>query len=159
MDRAGDSSTRTVECMPAAAAIVKVGSLTQQGMLALSCGAAGRPQGPLPRRMAETRVIGGCGLATDASRTPRRSNKNTQASVFADALRVAEVQTFFEHFDKDKEGTITYDEFTQTLRGEMPQFAASLAFMNQYRGPRLSGGGGAIADAAQCAVGGGGGAA
>jgi len=49
-------------------------------------------------------------------------------------LQGGEVQAFFDYFDKDKGGTITYDEFTQILRGDMPQFAASLAFMNQYRG-------------------------
>merc|ERR1719195_2323348 len=49
-------------------------------------------------------------------------------------LKGKEVQTFFDHFDKKGAGSISYSEFTQTLRGDMPQFAASLAFMNQYRG-------------------------
>jgi len=49
-------------------------------------------------------------------------------------LQGQEVETFFSHFDVAKVGRISYADFTKTLRGEMPQFAASLAFMNQYRG-------------------------
>jgi len=49
-------------------------------------------------------------------------------------LAESESKALFDHFDTKKAGSISYSEFTQTLRGEMPKFAASLAFMNQYRG-------------------------
>jgi len=49
-------------------------------------------------------------------------------------LRDNEWKLLFEYFDPKKTGEISYSDFTQTLRGEMPQFAASLAFMDQYRG-------------------------
>lgn len=49
-------------------------------------------------------------------------------------LRGEEIHAFFQYFDPEKKGTVSYTRFTRTLRGDMPQFAASLAFMNQYRG-------------------------
>lgn len=49
-------------------------------------------------------------------------------------LRGGEKDSLFNHFDHNKNGSLSYSEFTQALRGEMPQFAASLAYMNQYRG-------------------------
>lgn len=48
-------------------------------------------------------------------------------------LHGSEQKTFFDYFSKG-DGDISYTDFTKTLRGEMPQFAASLAFMDQYRG-------------------------
>eukprot|EP00913_Durusdinium_trenchii_P033178 g31061.t1 len=50
------------------------------------------------------------------------------------SLQDAESQALFQYFDPKKQGEISYSDFTQTLRGEMPAFAASLAFMDQYRG-------------------------
>jgi len=68
-------------------------------------------------------------------------SKNLEVEEFASLmgevglpLSETEAKTFFDYFDKDKAGDISYTEFTQALRGDMPQFAASLAFMNQYRG-------------------------
>jgi len=49
-------------------------------------------------------------------------------------LSEAESDNFFTYFDADKSGIITYGEFAQGLRGEMPEFSASLAFMHQYTG-------------------------
>lgn len=49
-------------------------------------------------------------------------------------LRGEENKKFFDFFDSKRDGNISYAEFTHALRGQMPQFAASLAFMNQYRG-------------------------
>jgi len=40
----------------------------------------------------------------------------------------------FKHFDADSSGIITYGEFAQGLRGQMPEFSASLAFMHQFAG-------------------------
>eukprot|EP00434_Breviolum_minutum_P026823 symbB.v1.2.023707.t1/scaffold2183.1/size166057/11 len=50
------------------------------------------------------------------------------------SLQDTESQALFQYFDPKKRGEISYSDFTQTLRGEMPAFAASLAFMDQYRG-------------------------
>jgi len=49
-------------------------------------------------------------------------------------LKGGEPQALFEFFDKQKAGQVSYEQFISTLRGELPDFAASLAFMNQYRG-------------------------
>lgn len=46
----------------------------------------------------------------------------------------AEAESLFLHFDEDNSGLITYGEFTKGLRGSMPEFSASLAFMHQYTG-------------------------
>eukprot|EP00930_Biecheleria_cincta_P051253 TRINITY_DN3640_c0_g1_i1.p1 TRINITY_DN3640_c0_g1~~TRINITY_DN3640_c0_g1_i1.p1 ORF type:complete len:1058 (+),score=170.31 TRINITY_DN3640_c0_g1_i1:134-3307(+) len=50
------------------------------------------------------------------------------------SLQPAESDALFGVFDPRKSGEISYTEFTNTLRGEMPKFAASLAFMDQYTG-------------------------
>eukprot|EP00933_Yihiella_yeosuensis_P032854 TRINITY_DN2650_c1_g1_i1.p1 TRINITY_DN2650_c1_g1~~TRINITY_DN2650_c1_g1_i1.p1 ORF type:complete len:1052 (-),score=250.25 TRINITY_DN2650_c1_g1_i1:212-3367(-) len=49
-------------------------------------------------------------------------------------LRDAESEALFGYFDPKQTGEISYGDFTKILRGEMPQFAATLAFMDQYRG-------------------------
>lgn len=74
------------------------------------------------------------------------STKNLDMNEFADLMKSVglqlydvEAQQFFNHFDKDLNGSISYSEFTHALRGDMPHFAASLAFMNQYRGHYPSG--------------------
>lgn len=48
----------------------------------------------------------------------------------------AENDVFFAHFKsgKDKDNNITYGEFARALRGDMPEFSASLAFMHQHTG-------------------------
>eukprot|EP00928_Gymnodinium_smaydae_P012121 TRINITY_DN1440_c0_g2_i1.p1 TRINITY_DN1440_c0_g2~~TRINITY_DN1440_c0_g2_i1.p1 ORF type:complete len:1039 (+),score=225.71 TRINITY_DN1440_c0_g2_i1:71-3187(+) len=50
------------------------------------------------------------------------------------ALKENEGKALFEHFDTDGSGTITYGEFSVGLRGKMPDFSASLAYMHQYTG-------------------------
>jgi pyruvate dehydrogenase E1 component len=49
-------------------------------------------------------------------------------------LRGGEKDAFFRYFDENNSGSVTYNEFTQAIRGAMPKFAASLAFMDQHRG-------------------------
>lgn len=75
------------------------------------------------------------------ARADKDSSKNLGSEEFASLmdtvglkLQGGEVNTFFDFFDASKNGELSYNEFTQALRGEMPQFAASLAFMDQYRG-------------------------
>lgn len=74
-------------------------------------------------------------------RADKDGNKNLDVAEFASfmesigiPLRGGEKETFFSHFDKKGTGEISYSTFALTLRGAMPQFAASLAFMHQYRG-------------------------
>lgn len=50
------------------------------------------------------------------------------------AMSDSESDTLFKHFDVDSSGGITYGEFAQGLRGKMPDFSASLAFMHQFPG-------------------------
>lgn len=47
-------------------------------------------------------------------------------------LSASESNEFFDYFDEDRSGLITYGEFAKGLRGSMPEFSASLAFMHQY---------------------------
>jgi len=49
-------------------------------------------------------------------------------------LQDSESKALFDFFDPKSKGEISYSDFTKTLRGEMPRFAASLAFMDQYTG-------------------------
>lgn len=49
-------------------------------------------------------------------------------------LNDSEVDTLFNHFDANQSGGISYGEFSQAIRGEMPEFSASLAFMHKYTG-------------------------
>mmetsp|Transcript_135760 Transcript_135760/g.378285 ORF Transcript_135760/g.378285 Transcript_135760/m.378285 type:complete len:1053 (-) Transcript_135760:276-3434(-) len=49
-------------------------------------------------------------------------------------LKQTEQQKFFDFFSKNKKDEISYPEFVSVLRGQMPEFAASLGFMNQYTG-------------------------
>eukprot|EP00928_Gymnodinium_smaydae_P090594 TRINITY_DN7437_c0_g1_i1.p1 TRINITY_DN7437_c0_g1~~TRINITY_DN7437_c0_g1_i1.p1 ORF type:complete len:1095 (+),score=221.43 TRINITY_DN7437_c0_g1_i1:63-3287(+) len=49
-------------------------------------------------------------------------------------LSSSEKDALFGYFDKDGTGQISYSAFAGGLRGEMPEFAASLVFMDQYRG-------------------------
>lgn len=49
-------------------------------------------------------------------------------------LHGEELHKFFGLFDVDGNGDISYSEFAKGMRGDLPSFAASLAFMNQYRG-------------------------
>jgi pyruvate dehydrogenase E1 component len=49
-------------------------------------------------------------------------------------LKDSEVVSLFNHFDVDQSGAITYGEFSEGIRGEMPEFSASLAFMHKYTG-------------------------
>lgn len=46
----------------------------------------------------------------------------------------AENDAFFKSIDTDGSGIITYGEFARGLRGPMPEFSASLAFMHQFTG-------------------------
>jgi len=55
----------------------------------------------------------------------------TQAGL---TLSDTEAEKFFAYFDADNSGIVTYGEFARGLRGEMPEFSASLAFMHQYTG-------------------------
>lgn len=49
-------------------------------------------------------------------------------------LSNSEGDSLFKHFDEDSSGIITYGEFAKGLRGPMPAFSASLAFMHQFTG-------------------------
>mmetsp|Transcript_26609 Transcript_26609/g.76710 ORF Transcript_26609/g.76710 Transcript_26609/m.76710 type:complete len:1047 (-) Transcript_26609:79-3219(-) len=49
-------------------------------------------------------------------------------------LRGGERKALFNYFDAKGTGGISYSDFARGIRGEMPQFAASLAFMHQFRG-------------------------
>eukprot|EP00440_Ansanella_granifera_P007758 gb/GFBE01008392.1/.p1 GENE.gb/GFBE01008392.1/~~gb/GFBE01008392.1/.p1 ORF type:complete len:1061 (+),score=316.68 gb/GFBE01008392.1/:1-3183(+) len=49
-------------------------------------------------------------------------------------LSESESKALFTHFDVDGSGIITYGEFAKGLRGNMPEFSASLAFMHQHTG-------------------------
>jgi len=49
-------------------------------------------------------------------------------------MNAEEHEAFFKHFDIDASGTVTYGEFARALRGDMPEFSASLAFMHQHTG-------------------------
>jgi len=54
-------------------------------------------------------------------------------------LKGGEAPALFQYFDVDGSGSITYAEFSRGLRGSMPAFSASLAFMHQYTGHYPSG--------------------
>jgi len=49
-------------------------------------------------------------------------------------LSADEGQKLFDTFPQKVQGTISYNEFVNAMRGDMPEFAASLAFMDQYTG-------------------------
>jgi len=75
-------------------------------------------------------------VRADVDRTKSLEEPEFVSMMDAVGLRLegAEAKGFFEYFDENKSGSISYSEFTQKLRGQVPQFAASLAFMHQYRG-------------------------
>jgi len=49
-------------------------------------------------------------------------------------LSESEGKNLFSSFPQKNEGEVSYHEFVAAMRGDMPEFAASLAFMDQYRG-------------------------
>jgi len=70
----------------------------------------------------------------DATKNLDKSELSSLMSSVGMPLSDSEATDLFALFDTKKNGEISYNEFTTTLRGKMPQFAASLAFMDQYRG-------------------------
>eukprot|EP00928_Gymnodinium_smaydae_P012120 TRINITY_DN1440_c0_g1_i1.p1 TRINITY_DN1440_c0_g1~~TRINITY_DN1440_c0_g1_i1.p1 ORF type:complete len:1038 (+),score=262.47 TRINITY_DN1440_c0_g1_i1:80-3193(+) len=69
------------------------------------------------------------------------ASKSLDAEEFSNVMKSmgltlgpGEGKALFDHFDLDNSGTITYGEFSAGLRGPMPEFSASLAFMHQYTG-------------------------
>lgn len=63
-------------------------------------------------------------------------NEEFRATMEATGLLLSDEENdlFFKYFDTDHSGIITYGEFARGLRGPMPEFSASLAFMHQYTG-------------------------
>lgn len=69
--------------------------------------------------------------------TQKPLNEEVFGTLMASAgltLSSAERKALFDYFDTSGDGNISYSEFAIGLRGEMPGFAASLAFMHQFRG-------------------------
>jgi pyruvate dehydrogenase E1 component len=67
--------------------------------------------------------------------------KGLDQQVFKEALNHqglnlsdSETEELFKKFDADKSGKVTYGEFVAGLRGPMPEFSATLAFMHQSTG-------------------------
>eukprot|EP00931_Biecheleriopsis_adriatica_P117705 TRINITY_DN931_c0_g1_i1.p1 TRINITY_DN931_c0_g1~~TRINITY_DN931_c0_g1_i1.p1 ORF type:complete len:1062 (+),score=241.89 TRINITY_DN931_c0_g1_i1:80-3265(+) len=80
------------------------------------------------------------------ARADSNVSKGLDAAEFTETMKSvgltlsdSEGKALFEHFDADKSGLITYGEFAKALRGNMPEFSASLAFMHQHTGHFPSG--------------------
>jgi pyruvate dehydrogenase E1 component len=70
----------------------------------------------------------------DRSRALDSQELATMMDAIGIPLKGKEPEAFFDSFKKRQKDSLEYTEFASALRGETPEFAASLAFMHQYRG-------------------------